>query len=90
MGDRNGEMNPYRELIVSSAEKTEPPMTQMEQWSILSNVLNYVQHSNFNSMNHTLNVRPVNRYKVKSDMGKEFRELDFDTVPQNLQEEHQI
>ena len=69
-------------------KKTEPPMTQMEQWSILSNVLNYVQHSKFNSMNFTLNVRPVNRYKVKLDMGKEFRELDFGIVPQNLQEEY--
>ena len=47
MDDRNGEINPYRELIVNNAEKTEPPMTQMEQWSILSNILNYVQHSKF-------------------------------------------
>ena len=45
-------------------------MMQMEQWSILSNVLNYVQHSKFNSMNHTLNFRPENRYKVKPDTGK--------------------
>ena len=88
MDDRNGEINPYRELTVNNTEKTEPPMTQMEQWSILSNVLNYVQHSKFNSMNHTLNVRPVNRYKVEPDRGKEFRELDFGTVPQNLQEEY--
>ena len=29
------------------------PKTQMEQWSILSNLLNYVQHSKFNSMNHS-------------------------------------
>ena len=28
--DRNGEINPYRELIVDNAEKTEPLMTQME------------------------------------------------------------
>ena len=48
MDDRNGEINPYRELIVNNAEKTEPPMTQMDQWSILSNVLNYVQHSKLN------------------------------------------
>ena len=88
MDDRNREINPYRELIVNNMEKTEPPMTQMEQWSILSNVLNYVQHSKFNSMIHSLSVRPVNRYKIKPDMGKEFRELDFDTVPQNLQEEY--
>ena len=31
MDDRNGEMNPYRELIVNNTEKTEPPMMQMEQ-----------------------------------------------------------
>ena len=88
MDDRNGEINPYRELMINNAEKTEPPMTQMEQWSILSNVLNYVQHSRFNSMNHSLSVRPVNRCKIKPDMGEEFRELDFGAVPQNLQEEY--
>ena len=51
--DMNGEINPYRELIVNNAERTEPLMTQMEQWSILSNILNYIQHSKFNSMDHT-------------------------------------
>ena len=59
-------------------------MTKLEQWSILSNVLNYVQHNKFNSMNNTLNVRPVNRYNIKPDIGKEFRELDFVTLPQKL------
>ena len=38
--DTNGEINPYQELIVNNAERIEPLMTQMEQWSILSNVLN--------------------------------------------------
>ena len=40
--DTSGETNPCKELIVNNAEKLEPLMTQMEQWSILSNVLNYV------------------------------------------------
>ena len=75
--DKNGEINPYRELIVNSTERTEPLMMQMEQWSILGNVLNYVQHSKFNSMNHTLNVKAVNRHKVKLDMERDFKELDF-------------
>ena len=88
MDDRNGEINPYRELIVNNTEKTDPPMTQMEQWSVLGNALNYVQHSKFNSMNHSLSVRPVNRYKIKPDKVKECRELDFGAVPQNLQEEY--
>ena len=81
MDDRSGEINPYRELIVNNMEKIEPPMTLMEQWSILSNVLNYVQHSKLNSMNQSSG-RPVNRYKIKPAIGKEFRELDFGVVPQ--------
>ena len=46
--DTSREINPYKELIVNNAEKIEPFMTQIEQWSILSNVLNYVQHSRLN------------------------------------------
>ena len=65
--DMSGEINPYKELIVKNVERTEPLMTQMEQWSILSNILNYVQHSKFNSMNHTLDVKAVNRHKIKPD-----------------------
>ena len=72
--DINGEVNPYRELIVNNTERIEPLMTQMEQWSILSNILNYVQHSRFNSMDHTLHVKAMNRYKIKSDMGREFKD----------------
>ena len=88
MDDENGEINPYRELMVNNAERIESPMTQMEQWSILSNILNYVQHSKFNSMNHSLSIKPVNRYKVKPDDGKEFREVDFGAIPEYLQEEY--
>ena len=36
--DTSGETNPYKELIVNNMEKIEPLVTQMEQWSILSNV----------------------------------------------------
>ena len=40
--DDSGEVNPYRELVVNNAEKIETQKTQMEQWSILSNSLSYV------------------------------------------------
>ena len=63
MDGRNGGINPYRELTVNNAEKTGLPMTQIEQCLVLSNILNYVQHSKFNSMNHTLNIRPVNNIR---------------------------
>ena len=86
--DTSGETNPYKELIVKNVEKLEPLMTQMEQWSVLSNVLNYVQHSRFNSMNHTLDVKAMNRYKSKPDTDREFKELDFGATPQKLKEEY--
>ena len=87
--DTSRETNPYKELIVNNAEKIEPLMTQMEQWSILSNVLNYVQHSRFHSMNHTLDIKAVNKYKSKSNTdNREFKELDFGVTPKTLQEEY--
>ena len=42
--DTSGDTNPYKELIVNNAEKIEPLLTQMEQWSILSNTLIYIQY----------------------------------------------
>ena len=64
-------------------------MTQIEQWSILSNVLNYIQHSRFHSMNHTLEVKAVTKCKSKPNIdNREFKELDFDIAPQILQEEY--
>ena len=42
--DTSREINPYKELIVNNAEKIEPLLAQMEQWSILSNTLNYIQY----------------------------------------------
>ena len=88
--DTSGETNPYCKLIVNNAEKIEPMMTQMEQWSILSNILNYIQHGRFHTMKQTLDVKVVNKYKFKSDTegGKEFRELDFGSTPLKLCEEY--
>ena len=87
--DTSRETNPHQELIVNNAEKIEPLMTQMEQWSILSNVLNYVQHNRFHSMNHTLDIKAVNKYKYKPNTdNREFKELDFGTMLQKLQEEY--
>ena len=45
MDDNSGDENPYKELIINNAYKIENALPQMEQWSILSNVINYVQYS---------------------------------------------
>ena len=39
-------------------------------------------------MSHSLNIKPVNRYKVKPNEEKEFRVVDFGTNSQNLQAEY--
>ena len=42
MDDTSDDESLYRELTVNDAAKIEPTLSQMEQWSILSNVINYV------------------------------------------------
>ena len=89
MDNTSGETNLYKELIVNNQEKIEPLMTQMEQWAILSNVLNYVQHSRLNTMNHMLDIRAVDKYKYRPNKdNREFKELEFGATPQKLQEEY--
>ena len=44
-------------------------------------------------MNHSLDIKPVNKYKTQSNdshssFDKEFREVDFGKTPQSLQEEY--
>ena len=61
--DTNREINPYKELIVNKAEKIEPLLSQMEQWSILSNMLNYIQYDRHPKNYHNLGISAVNKYK---------------------------
>ena len=63
INDTSGEINPYQELIVDNAEKVEPLMMQMEQWSILSNVLNYIQHDRHNAIK---NIEIIQKSKKKN------------------------
>ena len=90
MDDTNGETNPYRELIVNNAERIEPLMMQMEQWSILSNVLNYIQHDRYHTVSHTLNITAVNKHRFKSEKKGEEEpiELDFGSTPLKLCKEY--
>ena len=77
--DMSGDTNPYNEMIVNNAEKTEPLLAQMEQWSILSNMLNYIQYDKHPKNFHSLGISAVNVYKNGSDPKKEkgMVEIDF-------------
>ena len=59
LDDRIGDINPYRELIVNNTEKIETVLSQVEQWLILSNVVNYVQYDKHPKNFHILNVSAV-------------------------------
>ena len=60
----NGDENPYRELIVSNASEVEKTLSQMEQWSILSDVINYVQYSKTPKNFHDVIIKPVNNSRI--------------------------
>ena len=66
--DNSGDENPYRELIVNNASKIQNTLSQMEQWSILSNVINYVQYSKNPKDFHAMTIKPVNNSKVNKVM----------------------
>ena len=42
--DKEGEENPYWNILINEFDRTNIITLQMEQWSILSNIVNYIQH----------------------------------------------
>ena len=64
LGDTRGDINPYRELIGNNAEKIGTVLSQMEQWLILSNVVNFVQYDKHPKNFHNLNIRTVNKENI--------------------------
>ena len=56
--------NPYRDLVVNNMDRIEMSHSPMEQWSIFSNVRNYMQHSR-NPLNfHFVTVKPAKLNKT--------------------------
>ena len=55
--------NPYKELIVNNAIQVENVLLQMEQWSILSGIINYFQYSKNPKDFCTMTIRPINNGK---------------------------
>ena len=85
--------NRHKELIVNNAIKIESALSQMEQWSILSNVINYVQYSKNPKDFHAMTLRPVNNKNlnmVSKDKNKDNVSLrvDLTDIPYGLKEEY--
>ena len=91
MDDTNGDEN--REIIVNNAGKIKTTLSQMEQWSIFSNVINYVQYNKHPKNFHSMSVRPINKLKnkIESRMDEKERtlsEIDFRDTSDRLIEEY--
>ena len=88
--DTNRKSNPYKELIANNNEKIEPLLAQMEQWSILSSMLNYIKYDRHPKNFHNLGISAVNKCKNHSDLKEErdITKLDFGPRPNTLKEEY--
>ena len=82
MHNTSGDKNPYRELIVNNAGKIENTLSQMEQWSILSNVINYVQYSKNPKHFHVMSVKSIDTNKT--NIGRKQGEKDRPTSEVSL------
>ena len=78
-------------MIVNKAEKIEPILMQMEQWSILRNTFNYIQYDRHTKNYHSLNINAVNKYRKSLCIKEEEKymlELDFGQMPDILKKEY--
>ena len=68
----------------------EPLLTQMEQWSILSNTLNYIQYGRHPKNYHSLGISKVNKcgQNLSTKEERDTIELDFGLTPYILKEEY--
>ena len=74
---------------MNNTQNLEAISTQMEPWSILSNMLNYIGHDKLPQSFHSLDISVVNFYKNNSGMAEEnVIEIDFVLTPDVLREEY--
>ena len=66
---------------MNNADKIDTILSQMEQWSILSNVVNYIQYDRHSKNFYNLNIRAVNKEKYKrkfiTEKERQILELEF-------------
>ena len=64
----------------------------MEQWSILSTIVNYIQYNRYPQHFHNLHIKAMNKENHKQMLNTEeerqILELDFGSMPEKLREEY--
>ena len=69
--DTNSEINPYCKIIVNKAERDNTILLQMEQWSILSNMVNYIQYDRHPKNFYNLDIKAIDQKRHKNIHNKE-------------------
>ena len=65
MDDTNGEINPYCVIIVNKAERDNTILSQMEQWSIFSNVIKYMQYDKHPRNFYNLDIKAIDKKVIR-------------------------
>ena len=92
--DSEEEVNPYQSTILDEFDRDNIIASQMEQWSILSNIVNYVQYDRNPRGFYNLDIKAMDQKshkKIYDRLKEEDRqaiELDFGDTPYKLKGEY--
>ena len=88
------EVNPYHNIFINNLDKEKVSTSQMEQWSILSNIVKYVQYDRNPKMFYELNVKAIDQknhrkmYDKLKDDDRQILELNYGDNPDKLRGEY--
>ena len=88
------EVNPYHNIIINNIDKEEVTTSWMEQWSILSKVVNYVQYDRNPNNFCKLIVKAIDEnnhrkmYDKLQDDDRQVLEIDFGNNQDKLRREY--
>ena len=92
LDDTSGDVNPYHDVIVNNAERQDTILPEMEQWSMLSNIVYYIQYDRYPKNLHNLDIKAVDwrSYKKRHNTEEERQllESDFGNMPGKLKGEY--
>ena len=83
------EVNPYHEIITNNIDKANIITSQIEQWSILSNIVNYVQYDRYPRKCYDSDIKTIDQkshrkmYDRFMEEDRQILELDFCNTPEN-------
>ena len=96
LGDDNNnleeDVNLYHEIITNKVEKDDVLISEIEQWSILSNIVNYMHYNRHPKNFYDLDIKMVDEKGYRKIYGKEekrqIHQRDFGDTPNKLKGEY--